>query len=261
MRGKKLLTFFLTGFLLSAILFSCQKTSSDAKKDFDQSIAQGGNRASSRIQGKPVFDPNHRVDFPLVFPIKGMDYKIINDVPESRLPNAPRTYRGANARHMGIDFYTGKCGLDVVSPADGWIIDLTEKEKFPDSKTRDAILKITDKAGITPLPILDNLYGISLVIFHGWDENGKGYYCRLSHMEKLARNFKIGDYVAHGEVIGYIGASGTSSQFKPAKEKAPGCHLHFEWHVLSNGEDIPMGFDEHDSSVIKNLYTHIFSKR
>ena len=199
------------------------------KTEKPASSLQGGSKAhgAGRPESK-AFDANYRITFPLTFPIKGMRAEIIKDVPDSRLPNAPRTYRGANARHEGMDFYTGKCGLEVVSPSEGWIIDITNRETFPNSKTRDSILEITNKAGITPDPILHNLNGISLVIYHGLDEKGKAYYSRLSHMGRLASEFKIGDFVGRGEVVGYVGATGTSAQFKTGKDKEAGCHLHFE---------------------------------
>lgn len=207
----------------------------------------------------PDFNPNHKIVFPLVFPIKGMKFDIIKNIPDSRFPGAPRLYRGVNATHMGVDLYTGKCGLEVVSPASGWIISISSFEEFPDSRTRDSILKITEKAGFTPEPVLSNLHGISVVVFHGWNDAGEGFYSRLSHLERLSSNFKVGDFVNRGQILGYVGATGTSAQFKTGKEKESGCHLHFEWHVLKGGKDTILGLKENDFSAKRNLYLQLFS--
>ena len=170
---------------------------------------------SQGASSEPLPDSNHKIKMPLTFPVTGMDSEMIFEIRDSRLPSAPRTYRGANARHKGIDFYTGKCGIPVVAVADGWIIDVSNGEQFPNAQKRNAILEIALKAGFTPFPILENLNGGSLLIYHGWNDAGVCYYSRSSHFEKMSQDWKIGDFVHRGEIIGYVGASGTSSQFKP----------------------------------------------
>jgi len=226
----------------------------EIKSSSDESLAVMSQGASS----EPLPDSNFKISMPLAFPVVGMNREMILDIRDSRLPGAPRTYRGANARHQGIDFYTGKCDIPVVAVADGWIIDVSVGEQFPNAARRNAILDVALKAGFTPSPILENLNGGSLLIYHGWNDSGVCYYSRSSHFERLFGGWKIGDFVRRGEIIGYVGASGTSSQFKSKDEKKIGCHLHFEWHEVSGGEDNPLGFDERDNDLKRNLYYNLF---
>ncbi|MBU1024110.1 M23 family metallopeptidase [bacterium] len=213
--------------------------------------------SNSPSQSNPL-NPDHKIVLPLRFPIKGLNREIIPKIPDSRIPGAPRTYRGSNSRHEGLDIYAGECKLPVLAVADGWIIDISSTENFPSAEVRDSILQIAAKTGFTPDPILENLHGRSLVIFHGWADTAC-CYARYSHFENLAENWKIGDFVKSGQIIGYIGASGTSAQFKPPDEKQQGCHLHFEWHEIKNGEDFSLGFNERDNDLKRKLYYDLFS--
>lgn len=98
--------------------------------------------------------------------------------------------------HTGIDF-TAPRGTEIYATGDG--------------KVHDVIMK---KRG----------YGYHVVIDHGF-----GYKTLYAHMSK----FKVrkGEKIKRGDVIGYVGSTGTST--------AP--HLHYE--VIKNGEKInPMNF-------------------
>ena len=67
-------------------------------------------------------------------------------------------------------------------------------------------------------------YGYHVVINHGYD-----YKTLYAHMSRF--KVKVGEKVKRGDVIGYVGSTGTST--------AP--HLHYE--VIKNGEKInPMNF-------------------
>jgi murein DD-endopeptidase MepM/ murein hydrolase activator NlpD len=98
--------------------------------------------------------------------------------------------------HTGIDF-TAPRGTEVYATGDG--------------KVHEVIMK---KRG----------YGYHVIINHGY-----GYKTLYAHMSK----FKVrkGEKIKRGDVIGYVGSTGTST--------AP--HLHYE--VIKNGEKInPMNF-------------------
>jgi murein DD-endopeptidase MepM/ murein hydrolase activator NlpD len=98
--------------------------------------------------------------------------------------------------HTGIDF-TAPRGTEIYATGDG--------------KVEDVIMK---KRG----------YGYHVVIDHGY-----GYKTLYAHMSKF--NVKRGQAVKRGDVIGFVGSTGTST--------AP--HLHYE--VIKNGEKInPMNF-------------------
>jgi murein DD-endopeptidase MepM/ murein hydrolase activator NlpD len=98
--------------------------------------------------------------------------------------------------HTGIDF-TAPRGTEIYATGNG--------------KVQKVIMK---KRG----------YGYHVVIDHGY-----GYKTLYAHMSKF--KVKVGEKIKRGDVIGYVGSTGTST--------AP--HLHYE--VIKNGEKInPMNF-------------------
>jgi murein DD-endopeptidase MepM/ murein hydrolase activator NlpD len=244
---------------LAMILAGCGSNSSGESEDQSVNIeASAFPVRDAKDVSNPLPDPGHKFEFPLRFPISGFTKDIILKLPDSRLPGAPRVYRGDNAKHEGMDFYTGKCGIPVLAPASGWVIDFIDKERFPSTEIRDAILGVTSKIGDTPEPILSNLQGVSIVLYHGIDGQGNHCYSRMSHFDRFSKEWKLGDYVERGETIGFVGASGTSAQFESAGEKKAGCHLHFEWHKISNGNDIALALDEKNNDLKRKLYYEMF---
>lgn len=98
--------------------------------------------------------------------------------------------------HTGIDF-TAPRGTEIYATGDGVVEDVTSKGRG---------------------------YGNHVIIDHGF-----GYQTLYAHMSKF--KVRIGEKVKRGDVIGYVGSTGTST--------AP--HLHYE--VIKNGEKInPMNF-------------------
>ena len=98
--------------------------------------------------------------------------------------------------HTGIDF-TAPRGTEIYATGDGEVLDVIMKKRG---------------------------YGYHVIIDHGF-----GYKTLYAHMSK----FKVrkGEKIKRGDVIGYVGSTGTST--------AP--HLHYE--VIKNGEKInPMNF-------------------
>ncbi len=93
--------------------------------------------------------------------------------------------------HYGIDF-TGPVGTDIYATGDG-VVEVVEISRIG--------------------------YGKQIVIDHGF-----GYQTLYGHLSKF--NVKQGDVVKRGDVIGYIGDSGTST--------AP--HLHYE--VIQSGKKV-----------------------
>lgn len=177
----------------------------------------------------PRYSPQQFADYLsfLQTPIPGAHVS----VRDSHLPGAPRTYRGGV--HEGIDWYSYGSGMKidkttpVYSMADGIVVradfdyqemTITEREKL--------LAKGINNNGQTPEPILDKLRGRSV-----WVQYDKGVMARYVHLDRIASNVKVGQKIAAGELIGYVGNSGTSDG---AKGNNQGLHLHLD--ILIYGE-------------------------
>ena len=156
---------------------------------------------------------------PFAMPIAGACF------PEfaGQLPGAPRDYR--NGIHEGLDFYPGwACaeivlGTPVLAVGEGRVIradwdyeDLTD-ELYWEMEARDF-------AGPDDLDI-----------FRGrqvWVDHGDGVVARYAHLSGIAEGIAEGAPVTAGDVVGFIGESGT-----PGGVREPGSeiHLHFELRI------------------------------
>jgi murein DD-endopeptidase MepM/ murein hydrolase activator NlpD len=122
---------------------------------------------------------------PNVWPIKGGIGHISQTFGEN-----PNPFTGENYIHRGIDLSTYRQGDPVVATADGQIVSVN-----------------FDIDG----------FGNYVIIRHK-----HGFYTRYAHLLRPIVN--IGDQVAQGDVIGYIGNTGRST----------GPHLHYEVHIGSD---------------------------
>ena len=104
--------------------------------------------------------------------------------------------------HTGMDF-TAPTGTEIYATGDGKVVKV-----------------VSERRG----------YGKHVVIDHGF-----GYRTRYAHMSKF--NVRVGQKIKRGDVIGYVGNTGTST----------GPHLHYE--VEKNGKKInPANFYSNDLS-------------
>ena len=138
------------------------------------------------------------------------------------LPNAPRTYR--NGFHEGLDLYESdncaqiRAGTTAVATRDGKVIradtsyvDLTSSE-----------LNQLNQNPTTP-EALDRFRGRQV-----WIDHGDGVITRYAHLQGIAPGITTGMNVRAGQVIAYVGESGT-----PESVTSPGTenHLHFEVRI------------------------------
>ena len=165
---------------------------------------------------------------PFAMPIAGACF------PEfaGQLPGAPRDYR--NGIHEGVDFYPGwacaeiELGTPVLAIGEGRVIradwdyeELTD-EFFWEMEARDF-------AGPDDL---DTFRGRQV-----WVDHGDGVVARYAHLSGIAEGIAEGTPVSAGDVLGFIGESGT-----PGALRQPGSeiHLHFELRIgdgyLGEGE-------------------------
>jgi murein DD-endopeptidase MepM/ murein hydrolase activator NlpD len=161
------------------------------------------------------------------------------------MPNAPRTYR--NGIHEGIDFYqVDNCtaigrGTPVLAAKAGRVIradldyrDITEAEVaayLANPNTEEA---------------LDKFRGRQV-----WIQHEGGIVTRYAHLSGIAPGITVGATVAQGQVVAYVGNSGTpESVSNPSGEM----HLHFEVRV----GDSYLGKGQSPAEV-RRLYTRLFS--
>lgn len=174
-------------------------------------------------------------DFEEIFPFMTeqdmIDYLSFLSVPiegahlttrDSQMPGADRSYR--NGTHEGIDWYASYTGINidkstpVLSMADGIVVradigyvELTYEE-------RDNILEIAANSEHTPKNILDKLRGCTI-----WVQYDHGITVRYAHLSKIVDDIEVGKSVESGEILGYVGNSGTSYNLDGSDL---GLHLH-----------------------------------
>lgn len=166
------------------------------------------------------------------------------------LPNAPRAYR--NGVHEGVDFYGGDVctsisrGLEVMAMYDGVVVraDHDYVDITPEQVTE--LAEKTAAQGFSDEETLDIYRGRQV-----WIDHGNGIVTRYAHLEGIADGIEVGVRVEAGEVIAYIGESGT-----PESVTAPGTevHLHAEVRIGESflGADLP-------PAEVRQLYNQLFA--
>jgi murein DD-endopeptidase MepM/ murein hydrolase activator NlpD len=159
---------------------------------------------------------------PLALPIEGTALSNLS----FRLPGAPRPYR--YGVHEGIDFYWAAGGpvtatTPVLSVAAGEIVRIDVDYSPPSADEMDALLAHAAAVFHTPAETLDILRGRQV-----WIDHGEGLVTRYCHLSAVAQDLMVGDHVDQGQVIGYVGNSGT-----PASYYGQGLemHLHLEIRI------------------------------
>jgi len=146
------------------------------------------------------------------------------------LPNALREYR--HGIHEGIDWYNGFVGVEVnkntpvIAMADGVIVRVDNDYQEMSQIEREFLLTITNDLGSTPAYILDKLRGRSI-----WIQHDNGVLTRYAHLSKIVDNLTLGKKINKGEIIGYVGNSGTSDGVMKSDN---GVHLHTDILLYGN---------------------------
>ncbi len=146
---------------------------------------------------------------------------------DALMPNAPRTYRAGI--HEGVDFYPGLAcaaiaqGTPVLTARDGTVsrADLDYVPLSPEELNE--LLTRSQTQGYTDAAALDRFRGRQV-----WIDHGGGTFTRYAHLDGIAPGIALGTPVQAGQVVGYVGESGT-----PESVTGPGAemHLHFELWV------------------------------
>jgi len=168
-------------------------------------------------------------------------------VGDQLMPNAPRPYR--NGVHEGVDFYdVDNCasiakGTAVMAAKAGTVIraDLDYADPTPAEMQAYLNNPNTDAS-------LDKFRGRQVWIRH---DDGSVYVSRYCHLSGIAQGITVGVRVNAGQVIAYVGESGTpESLSNPGSEM----HLHFEMRV--GGSFLGAG---QTPAQVRALYQTLFS--
>ena len=180
--------------------------------------------------------------FGFVYPIAGGCLPLGDQL----MPNAPRGYR--NGIHEGVDFYN----VDNCTPISGGTGALAAK---------DGVVIRADVSYVDPTleEMNANLANpntdAALDLFRGrqiWVEHGGGLITRYAHLQGIAPGIVEGVSVSQGQLIGYVGESGTpESVSNPGGEN----HLHFEVR-LPNGSYLGAG---EAPEAVRALYQTLFA--
>ncbi|SHE62923.1 Peptidase family M23 [Seinonella peptonophila] len=158
-------------------------------------------------------------------PIKGAHVSTQN----SSLPGAPRAYR--KGIHEGIDWYGGDTTgvavtkkTPILSMADGVVVRADHSYHEWSTAERQQFLSEGKKNnGQTSDYILDKLRGRSV-----WVQYANGVMARYVHLSGISPSILVGKKIKQGEVIGYVGNSGTSDG---VKGNSKGLHLHLDLFI------------------------------
>jgi len=157
------------------------------------------------------------------FPIDGACLPQEDDL----MPNAPREYRYGT--HEGVDFYDGRCcvavtrGMPVLAAKTGVVIRADHDYQDITAEEMDALLALSQQQGSTDAATLDRLRGRQV-----WVDHGNGVVTRYAHLLAVEAGLGKGVVVRAGQVLGYVGNSGTPEGVTDASVEN---HLHFEIRV------------------------------
>jgi murein DD-endopeptidase MepM/ murein hydrolase activator NlpD len=181
----------------------------------------------ARRSNVPVSIPSNDTDVvtPSIAP-DGLWFPIVGaSVPRSEayLPGAPRVYR--NGVNEGFDFYTSDAGIPipygapVIAAADGIVsrADLDYSELSQEAW--DALINTVEVDGANEEQ-LDRLHGRQI-----WITTDDGRTLRYAHLSRVRPGVEEGQRVYRGQVIGFVGNSGTDDGVRGTNG---GARLHFE---------------------------------
>jgi peptidoglycan LD-endopeptidase LytH len=217
-RSIKLGWYILAALLLYSLITTIALSRSN--RSLNELKVAGGSVASSDAAPAASTAPEG-----LWFPIPGA--KLPQD--DMYLPTAPRDYRrGVN---QGFDFYGTSSavpiafGTPVVAAADGVVIRADKEYKELDNGQWLELLDKVAADGATE-DDLNRLRGRQI-----WIRLADNRVLRYAHLSDVRQGLAEGQEVYRGQVIGYVGNSGTDDGIKGTTR---GARLHFEVWLSDN---------------------------
>lgn len=225
--------------LLTLFLFFCISCSSSI----------GNIEAESKSKSNPIFLKNdmsieaNQMNEKILYPLG----KISIPTRNSLLPNAIRSYR--NGIHEGIDFIS-PYNTPVYASLSGIVVVANITYKDLDIGKYNSFLKTTKKLNKTPKDIYTHvLLGKYIIIDHGFGfiDNFRTT-TTYAHLSKINNNISSGTYVNKGDLIGYVGNTGTKYASQSNKL---GAHLHWEMHFENDSNIYYLGENIANDKLIK----------
>lgn len=155
----------------------------------------------------------------LWFPIPGARLPVSDD----NLPGAPRAYR--HGVSQGFDFYDDDAGVPieygtpVVAAVDGQVVRADVAYTEMDPRAWEVLMEDVAEAGADEEQ-LDQLRGRQV-----WIRAEDGTIVRYGHLAAARSGIRTGSNVYRGQVIGFVGNSGTDRAVAGAED---GARLRFE---------------------------------
>lgn len=146
---------------------------------------------------------------------------------DSLLPGAPRVYR--YGIHHGLDMYDSTMGASIPygtpvrAVADGLVIRADHNYQELTPARWDELAALCAHLHDTPPEIEDLFRGRQV-----WIDHGNGLVTRYVHLSDIPDDIISGTLVVRGQIIGYVGNSGTS---EGAAGTTDGPHLHLDIYL------------------------------
>jgi murein DD-endopeptidase MepM/ murein hydrolase activator NlpD len=141
------------------------------------------------------------------------------------MPNAARDYRGGV--HEGVDSYdvdnctTIEKNTPAIAAKDGVVVRADHDYHELTQAELDAANARIDAGDPNAFEVIDLFRGRQV-----WIDHGNGVISRYAHLEGIPADIVEGRQVVQGEVVGYIGDSGT-----PESISSPDQEIHLHWEL------------------------------
>jgi murein DD-endopeptidase MepM/ murein hydrolase activator NlpD/LysM repeat protein len=175
--------------------------------------------------------------------------------PTDSLPEGLRFYPGARRLyrygvHEGMDLYGSEIpGLGIGSPvlavADGTVVRADTTYQEMTAQEYEKAITRAEAEHRTPPEWEDRLLGRQVHLLHAF-----GVESRYAHLSAIAPGLKQDDQLTQGDLVGRVGASGTSSAIYNLQG---GAHLHLELWI--NGRYLGQGLSLYET---KRLWQAVF---
>lgn len=203
------------------------------------------------------FDPHSANAHPRV--LDSRLYALHSPVKGASIPRHPGVFPGArrlyrHGVHQGLDFfYDSGSGANVyvntpaIASASGRVIRADVNYKDMDARTYSRIMSECARDQFCSEANEDLFRGCQV-----WIDHGNGLITRYAHLNKARPDLRVGMHVQTGEVVGYIGFSGTGEN-AAGRVKHP--HLHFE--IWLDGHYLGYGLTPSETiSMYQKLFLH-----